>query len=71
MASNKQLELAEAQFTGFVHAQYGYDVESLVKSMGLTASEWGKIRDRNIVMLRAADVVVLDEYFGRKGSERK
>lgn len=40
-----QLELAEAQFTGFHHGKRGYSVKELADGMGLKKSEWLKIRE--------------------------
>lgn len=31
---------AEHQLIGFIHAKSGYDLESLLSSMGLTQGEW-------------------------------
>ena len=40
-----QLQLAEAQFTGFHHGVRGYSVKELAQGMGLKKSEWLKIRE--------------------------
>ena len=44
-----QLEKAEQQILGFYHAYQGYDIESLVSSMGLTEKEFKKMLKRGML----------------------
>lgn len=57
-----QLDLAEAQLIGFVHASKGHSILNLVESMGMTRSEWIKLRDK--VPLKALDKEDIDKKFG-------
>lgn len=61
--SKKEIEMAEQQLTGFAAARAGESIESLAGSMGLTASEWGKIKSRGNVTLSTNDEAALDGYF--------
>jgi hypothetical protein len=45
---NIQIEKAEQQLIGFIHAKSGYDLVSLIKDMGLTADEWEKIKSNGM-----------------------
>ena len=38
------IEKAEQQLTGFFHAKRGYNLTSLIESMGMTEKEWKQIR---------------------------
>lgn len=59
-----EIEKAEQQLTGYVHAKRGYDIESLVSSMGLTENEWSKIRfDAKSLGLNEREIAEVDEYF--------
>ena len=40
--------LAGAQLIGFAHAKQGYDIESLVRSMGLQPEEWEELKEEDI-----------------------
>jgi hypothetical protein len=62
-ASEQDVESAEQQFTGFIHATKGYDITSLAKEMGLTADEWGAIKERGILLFTAEQIEELDELF--------
>lgn len=57
-----QIEKARQQLTGFVHAMDGFDVISLVESMGLQDFEWEEIRNECWLPLEIVEVV--DNYFG-------
>jgi len=59
-----KLQLAEAQFIGFVHGKHGYGVLDLVISMGLTRTEWSSLR--NQLTMNASDVTEIDNYFSKK-----
>ena len=59
----KAIEMAEQQLTGFAAARAGESIESLAGSMGLTASEWDKIKSLGNVLLSRADEEALDGYF--------
>lgn len=54
-------EMAIQQFTGYLTGSQGYGVMELVNSMGLTQSEWLKIRDE--LTLSSYDKDKLDEHF--------
>jgi hypothetical protein len=56
-----QLQLAEAQFLGYRHAESGYSAKSLAQEMGLKKSEWKKIRDK--IDLKEFDKQEIDELF--------
>ena len=44
-----KLQLAEAQILGFQHGKRGYNLSDLVHSMGLTKSEWEKLKSSGMV----------------------
>ena len=56
-----QLQLAEAQFLGFMHRQQGYSLISLVQSMGLSKKEWEQLVDT--LELSVDEKREIDEYF--------
>lgn len=56
-----QLKLAEAQLIGFAHASKGFTITNLVESMGLTKSEWIKLR--NTINLKTLDKFDLDQKY--------
>ena len=60
------IELAEAQLTGYSHAQRGFSIESLIESMGITKKEWLIIKDRSHNILSDNDVKYIDNYFRQK-----
>jgi len=39
-----KLDLADAQLIGWRHGFHGFSIISLVESMGLTKSEWKKLK---------------------------
>ena len=45
--------LAQAQLIGFAHAKQGYDLKSLVRSMGLHPDEWVKLKEEDIGLTAA------------------
>jgi plasmid maintenance system antidote protein VapI len=59
-----QLRLAEAQLIGFVHASKGYGINELAEAMGLTKSEWLKLRSH--IDLKPSDKEALDKKFNFK-----
>ena len=59
-----QIKLAEAQLVGFGHASKGFSVNELAESMGLTKTEWLKLRDS--APLKPLDKVDLNEKYGVK-----
>ena len=63
----KAVELAEQQLTGFAHARAGHDVEALAEGMGLSISEWERIKMRHLVRMQPGDVAALDAFFQRVG----
>lgn len=60
-----QLDLADAQLTGFAHARFNHnDIIGLITSMGLTKSEWLKIKSS--VSLNNPDAQEVNEHFNIK-----
>jgi len=58
------VEKAEQQLTGFIHAKRGYNLTTLVDSMGLTEKEWNNIKfNASILGLNENEVSEIDEYF--------
>ncbi|RDY57544.1 hypothetical protein [Flagellimonas nanhaiensis] len=57
-----QLNLVEQQLLGFCHAKQGYNLESLIDSMGLTNDEWQDMKNRE--MVDHIDETVIDEIDG-------
>ena len=59
-----RLDLADAQFIGFQHGKWDWScIISLVKSMGLTKSEWNKWKDNYPNVLDDSDFEAIEEYF--------
>ena len=56
------IKIAEAQLIGFAHASKGYSIKSLAESMGLTKTEWKKLRESTID-LKPSDIQDLDDFF--------
>ena len=63
-----KLDLAIAQLIGFHHGAHGFTIKSLVDSMGLTKSEWNKIKD--LAYLNESEVQDVDEYFEKQKSKK-
>ena len=58
-----QLELAIAQLTGWHHAKMNGDrIIDLIDSMGLTPSEWKKIKP-SVVWLKESDTLQIEAHF--------
>lgn len=56
-----QIEKAEQQLIGFIHAKSGYDLKSLISGMGLTVDEWEKIKSNGMYI--PADIrAEIEEY---------
>lgn len=60
-----ELDQASQQLTGFVHAKQGFDVISLIESMGLRVEEWEQLR--NEPWLPAEIVKEIDLHFESAG----
>jgi hypothetical protein len=60
-----QLDLAEAQFTGFGYAKTGVGIVELAASMGLKKSEWNKI-DHKALGLSDIDISEVENYLDGK-----
>lgn len=58
-----QLEYAENRFVGFFHAKKGYDIKALADSMGLTKSEWEKIKRTMASYFSQEDIQDIDSLF--------
>lgn len=65
MSTPLPIEKAEQQFTGFAHAYHGFDVISLVESMGLQADEWEQVK-ADMPWLSEKIVNEVDDYFEKK-----
>lgn len=64
-----QIEKAEQQLIGFIHAKQGYDLLSLITDMGLTKKEWESIK--RIGMSIPDDMKVeIDQYFENEKIKR-
>jgi uncharacterized metal-binding protein len=63
-----KLDLALAQFVGFYHGKWNkYDVVFMVSEMGLTKSEWKKIKAQDIQnYLSESEINEIDEYFQKQ-----
>lgn len=61
MAENIELIKAEHQLTGFAHASSGFDLISLIESMGLRREEWDQLRDENYITKKMREEI--DQYF--------
>lgn len=57
-----QIKMAEQQMIGFALASRGGSILALSESMGLSKSEWFKLRDA--VNLKSSDKKSLDEKYG-------
>lgn len=66
MKQKRLIDLAIAQFIGFKHGKWNaQDIVGLVQGMGLTKSEWIKIkREEGQCLLDEKDAKEIDEYFG-------
>lgn len=58
--NNSMLDLAEAQFTGFVYGKHD-NILGLVESMGLTKEEWLLLK--NTIDISENDKDFIDNYF--------
>jgi len=58
-----QIACAENQFIGFFHAKKGYDIKTLCESMGLTETEWKKIKHTMSSYFSQTDVEEIDSLF--------
>lgn len=61
------IEKAEQQLTGFAHAKRGFNLVSLIQSMGLKEYEWKKIKfNASILGLNKDEVLEIDDYFKKE-----
>lgn len=64
MTKENMLECALQQFTGFIQAYYGYDIESLCTGMGLQKYEYEILKKRGELNFIPIELIKdLDEYF--------
>ncbi len=64
--ANHQLGLAIAQLTGWHHAKMNGDrIIDLIESMGLTKTEWIKIKHQ-VTWLNTSDFLEIDRYFRKQ-----
>jgi hypothetical protein len=63
-----KIDLALAQFVGFYHGKWNKDdAVGLVSSMGLTKSEWKKIKSQDIpTYLSENEIKEIDDYFQKQ-----
>jgi aspartate carbamoyltransferase regulatory subunit len=59
---NRELLCAVHQLIGFAHAKQGYDLISLIQSMGLKKKEWDKMS----IVLPKEMIEQIDEYFDKR-----
>lgn len=58
------LNQAEQQLRGFIHAKKGYDLNSLIQSMGLTKTEWQSMkRIYKLNFMLPVEIKKIDEHF--------
>lgn len=60
-----QIEKAEQQLIGFIHAKQGYDLYSLVTDMGLRKKEWYAIKKGGMSIPDDMKVEI-DQYFEKE-----
>lgn len=66
-----QLDVAQAQFIGFRHGKWNrQDIVGLVTSMGLTKSEWKKLKESYTVEndIDEDDLQEIEDYFSEDKS---
>jgi hypothetical protein len=62
-----EIDKAEQQLLGFTHAKQGYDLISLISSMGLKKDEWENLKaNYNLSYLSDDDKNEIEEYFTKK-----
>jgi hypothetical protein len=62
------LQLAEAQLLGWYEGKHGTDIITLVASMGLTRTEWEKIKKIYPNTLNKEERMEIDDYFTRQNN---
>lgn len=66
-----KLDLADAQLLGYAHGKREPGILGLIGSMGLTKSEWIKLKDRyTLSHLTSSEMLEIDDYFKLTLSER-
>jgi len=71
MNQKHEIEKAESQLLGFKHGQSGYDLLSLVESMGLTKQEWKILKkDYALGYMSERDKERVDKFFGIKKKKK-
>lgn len=63
--SEKMLDLALAQFTGFGLASRGHSIQALIESMGLSKEEFKQLQTKIKPLVKELDFKFLNEYFRR------
>jgi hypothetical protein len=67
LKAKHQIQLADAQFVGFIHARANRDdLTGLVDTMGLTEEEWLIYRNSKVMCLTDSDVKEIDDFFSLK-----
>jgi hypothetical protein len=61
-----KLDLADAQIMGWAYGRSGLFLTSLIEGMGLTKSEWIKLKAKYPKSLTDPEIKEVDEYFNRK-----
>lgn len=64
---NRSLELEEQQLTGFIHAQRGYSLTSLIQGMELTKSEWVQLKKQMSTKLTIDEISEIDTHLSWYG----
>lgn len=72
LEKEKQIELAEHQFLGFITGSQGYSIEKLISSMGLKKKEWEYLKKEELVNgLRELDISEINSHFTSINEETK
>lgn len=66
-----RLDLAEAQLLGWSNGKHGTVLTSLIEGMGLTLSEWNKIKSQYPSTLTENEKEEIDDYFMKHGKKYK
>lgn len=62
-----QIALADAQIVGFKHRQDGGDLITLIETMGLTESEWKKLKKYKHLSLNRSEKIMITKSFRKNG----
>lgn len=62
-----EVEKAEQQLTGYIHAKRGFNLHALLDSMGMSEKEWDSIKfTAKILGLNDSEIQEIDEYFAKQ-----